>query len=300
MRDSIRISLVQFPENRDASPDATADRLPAFFKQAAAYGSDVIAFPEYVLGRHVTLDHPPVQTLMQLAGEHNMYAVGGIIERLDETKYATTALLVGRDGKLIGRYVKAHPAAGIGPWWWPPVPGHDEEARSQLGDGFKAWDLDWGKLGIIQCYDGYFPESWGCTSFAGAEVILWINGRPSSIQDAHCIYPAHAYACVVGANVSDGGNTGFAEPMYGRFVHSEGTREEGRLFPRIAEPGDGIVHATIDLNQLRALRKHHRMQHQRRPELYGRITQHAKMWEAYPDVEWSHPDAPDYVNKAQL
>lgn len=300
MRDTAKISLVQFPENRKASPEETTGRLPAFFKQAADYGSDLIAFPEYVLGRHVTIDHPTVQAFMQLAADHGMYGVGGFIEQLDETRYATTALLVGRDGKLIGRYLKAHPAAGIGPYWWPPVPGHDEEARSELGDGFKAWDLDFGALGIIQCYDGYFPESWGCTSYEGAEIILWINGRSSSIQDAHCIYPAHAYACVIGANVSDGGNTGFAEPMYGTYLEAEGKREEGRLFPRIPEPGDGVVHATIDLKKLRALRKHHRMQHQRRPELYGRLTQDVKIWQDYPDVAWAHPDAGDYVNKAKL
>ena len=86
------------------------------------------------------------------------------------------------------------------------------------------------------------------------------------IEDGYCRFAADAYGCAVGATITDGKNTGFA----GQFVRAEGTPEESRLFPRIAEPGDGCVHATIDLQGLRRSRKHLRTMHQRRPELYGR------------------------------
>lgn len=293
-----KISLVQFVDWQQ--PDAVIKRLEHFFAEASAAGADLVAFPEYILGRRITLEAPTVQAFFALAKQHGINAVAGLIEALDGERWCTTALIANRQGELVGRYLKNHPAAGIAPYWWPPVPGHDDEAKGQLGDGFKVWDLDFARIGVIQCYDGYFPESWGCTSYMGAEIVLWINGRAGMVQDAHCIYPAHAYACVVGGNITDGHNTGFAEPMYGRYILNKGDRDEGRLFPRIAEAGDGMVTATIDLTALRTLRKHSRMIHQRRPELYGQLTQDVTVWRNYPEVPWTHPDAEQYVNKAQL
>jgi predicted amidohydrolase len=165
-----------------------------------------------------------------------------------------------------------------------------------LGNQFKVFELDFGPIGILQCYDGYFPEAWGCTSFHGAEIILWINGREGMIEDGYCRFAADAYGCVVGANITDGKNTGFA----GRFVRAAGTPEESRLFPRIKDPGDGCVHATIDLQGLRHSRKHLRTMHQRRPELYGRLTEDIKVWQDYPDIPWDFPECESMVNRAQL
>jgi predicted amidohydrolase len=290
------LTLVQLTE-----PDAGAStlaRMPAFFEQAAAAGSDLIAFPEYCLGRRIPLTHERVLAFRELARQHGIYAIAGLIEQRG-ARWRTTAVLVGRDGELIGTYVKAHPAAGLPPHCWPPVPGHDDEARGELGDGFEVFALDVARVGILQCYDGYFPEAWACTAYAGAEIIVWINGRPSPVQDAYCIAPAHAHGVVVAATVSDGCNTGFAAPRCA-CISAPGEPEEMRLFPRLPDAGDGCVHATIDLDELRRHRKHLRTLHQRRPDLYGACTRAATAWQDYPDIPWEHPACPDFVNRAQL
>jgi len=160
--------------------------------------------------------------------------------------------------------------------------------------------LDFGPIGILQCYDGYFPEAWACTSYEGAEVILWINGRGGMIEDYFCKMAAHAYGCVVGANISNGRNTGFAAPPGGDMVIAQGEPEPARLFPRRSEDGDGCVHAVINLARLRWARKHLRTMHQRRPELYHRLLEDVKLWQDYPDVPWDYDEAWDLVNKAQL
>ncbi len=206
VKDQAKITLVQLTV-RDKSPDSVIERMPAFFEQAAEYGSDLIVFPEYVLGQRITIEHPRVQKFFKLAKKHNMYALAGM-----------------------------------------------------------------------------------------AEIILWINGRQGMIEDGYCRFAADAYGCVVGANITDGKNTGFA----GRYVRAPGPREESRLFPRIAEPGDACVHATIDLKALRRGRKHLRTMHQRRPELYGRLTEDVKIWQDYPDVPWDYPECDGLVNQAQL
>jgi len=162
-----------------------------------------------------------------------------------------------------------------------------------------VFHLDFGPIGVLQCYDGYFPEAWSCTSFAGAEVIVWINGREGMIEDSHCLFAAAAYGCVVAANITNGKNTGFAGP-FGQFVMADGQPEEARLFPRIKEGGDNCVHATVDLARLRHHRKHPRTMHQRRPELYGLLTQPIRMWQDYPDIPWDSPECAELVNRAQL
>lgn len=297
MKDQAKLTMVQFVE--DGSAESVLERMPGFFKQAADYGSDLIVFPEYMLGRRISLQSETSKRFLELAREHRMYAIGGLIEQMGE-RWATVALMVDRDGELMGRYLKTHPACGPAPFYWPPVEGNDDEARGILGDEFKVWSLDFGKVGILQCYDGYFPEAWGCTSYEGAEIILWINGRSGMVQDTTCICMAQSYACVVGGNISNGHNTGFAEPMYGRYLTAEGEREDGRLFPRIPSKGEGCVHATIHLDRVRRLRKHHRMAHQRRPDLYSALCRDATIWKAYPDIDWEHSACAELTNKAKL
>jgi predicted amidohydrolase len=296
MKDQARITMVQLTDQ--GGPESSVERMEPFFKQAADYGSDLIVFPEYTLGNEITIDHERVDRFRAWASKHRMYAIAGLVEKHGE-KRATTAIVVDREGNLLGRYLKSHPASGPGPHWWPPIKDWDGEARGVLGNQFKVFHLDFGPIGILQCYDGYFPEAWGCTSYMGAEVILWINGRDGSVEDAHCIFAAQAYGCVVGANISNGRNTGFAGP-WGNGIIADGDREESRLFPRIKERGDACVHATVDLKWLRWHRKHLRTMHQRRPEMYGLLTTDVKMWQDYPDIPWDYPECADLVNKSQL
>jgi predicted amidohydrolase len=296
MPDIARITLVQLTSNND--PASTLARMPLYFEQAAAYGSDLIAFPEYCLGSRILISDANVQAFFALAKKHRIYAVAGLVES-HGSRWATTALMVDRQGSLLGRYLKTHPASGPAPHYWPPLPGYDDEARGILGGQFKVFHLDFAPVSILQCYDGYFPEAWASTAYLGAEIILWINGREGFIEDAYCISAANAHGIVVGANISNGRNTGFADP-WGICLTAEGAREEMRLFPRLVQPGDGCVHATIDLAKLRWHRKHLRQMHQRRPDLYGILTQDIRLWQDYPDIPWDGEDYGNFVNKSQL
>lgn len=296
MKSQATITLVQFEAKKESSD--LLHRMRAFFEQAKEQGSDLIAFPEYSLGSRIPFSHDNIQGFLALAKEYAIYAVAGFVET-HGNRWATTALMVDRFGNLLGRYLKTHPASGPPPHYWPPLEGHDAEARGILGNAFKEFHLDFGRVGIIQCYDGYFPEAWACTAYAGAEIILWINGRNGMIEDYYCMAAAHAHGCVVAANISNGKNTGFAAPT-AECLRAEGEREEARLFPRIKEPGDACVHATLDMDVLRWHRKHLRTMHQRRPELYHPITQNVRLWEDYPDIPWDYPECEELVNKSQL
>jgi len=296
MKNKANITLVQLTEKE--STLSAVDRMEPFFINAKKNGSDLIVFPEYSLGRRITIDSPSVMRFRELARIHKINAVAGLIESIGD-RWSTTAIVVDRDGKLLGKYLKTHPAGGPPPHDWPPLPDYDNEARGILGSEFKVFELDFGPITILQCYDGMFPEAWTCAGWSGAEIILWINGRPSMIQDAFCITAAHCYGCVVAACISDGWNTGFAEPRV-TCINAPGKREEMRLFPRIMEKGDASIHATIDLAALRVHRKHLRTMHQRRPELYTPQNHSVTTWQNYPDIPWAVPECQCFTNKAQL
>ncbi len=294
-----RITLVQMTAGAAMPPPI--ERMPSFFQQAADVGADLVVFPEYILGDKITPQDAVALRFFELAKKYQINAITGCVERHGKDSYCTSAWVVNRDGLLVGRYLKSHPASGPGPHWWPPLPGHDAEARGVLGSQFKVFPLDFARIGILQCYDGYFPEAFACTSYMGAEIILWINGRDGIIEDPYCITAATCYGCVVGGVITQGHNTGFAGPgCVAPLGDYSDPPEEMRLYPRIKQQGDACVSAVINLSELRWKRKHLRTMHQRRPDMYGLLTQDVKMWQDYPEIPWDYPECAELVNKAQL
>jgi len=153
MKDSAKAALVQLTLGPH-TPGAI-DRMPAFFDQPSAYGSDLNGFPEYVLGNRIGADDPHGVRFRELAAEHAMYAIAGLVES-PGTRWATTALMIDREGTILGRYRKSHPASGGPPYSWPPVSTSPSvaEAKGSLGSQSKVFHLAFGQVGILQCYDG--------------------------------------------------------------------------------------------------------------------------------------------------
>ncbi|HVK57612.1 MAG TPA: carbon-nitrogen hydrolase family protein, partial [Candidatus Kapabacteria bacterium] len=129
---------------------------------------DIICLPEgitvvgtgksyYEVGEH--LPGPTSDRLGKLAKELNSYIVAGIYEKEGAILY-NTAILVGRDGKLIGKYRKTH------------LPREEWEAGITPGDEYPVFETDFGKVGLIICWDVQFPEPSRAMARKGAEVLL--------------------------------------------------------------------------------------------------------------------------------
>ena len=103
--------------------------------------------------------------------KNNIYVIVGGWEEFENGEYSNTAFLFGRDGKIIGKFNKVHPAVGSPPYFWPPNK-NDEEWNMKCGTDFPVFELDFGTIGIMTCYDGYFPESARILSLKGAEIDL--------------------------------------------------------------------------------------------------------------------------------
>lgn len=103
---------------------------------------------------------PSTQYFGELASKHNLYIVAGLIEREGHLIYNTAALL-GPDGQLAGKYRKV------------ALPRSEIDAGVCPGHDYPVFDTRFGKLGMMVCYDGFFPEVARELTNRGAEVIAW-------------------------------------------------------------------------------------------------------------------------------
>ena len=196
--------------------------------------------------------------------------VVGCWEVSGDGSFANTALLFDRSGKIAGKYHKVHAAVdhfeGQPPWSRPPQGKDDEwfltndpEWKMERGRDFPVFDLDFGRVGILTCYDGWFPESSRILSLKGAEILVWINGRKGTVED-FLVKSAmfQNEVAMVATNQAYGSGTTIGQ-------------WPAEILAACTEPKEGYITATIDLGRVRKARQNSRNLRQRRPEAYGEI-----------------------------
>ena len=299
-KDSVRVAVAQMaikPDELKPGQD-TVDALLPWIKRAADQKADLIVFPEYLLGAF-HLPDALTDKLCAVAKTNNMSIIVGGWEFLPGVKiqhpptpntYANSVLVISRDGKIAGKHHKMHSAVGsCSPYNWPPDPGERGEQTMIPGDENAVVDLDFGRIGLLTCYDGYFFESFEMASLRGAEVLVWVNSRPGMVEP-HIIKAASFITCthVVAVNQSIGcGSAICAYPGWALAAVAEKLGEEKLLV------------ADLNLVEIRQQRLNNRMFHQRRPEIYTPITQPWQPWDAYPDLKPFSHDSTNTVSARQ-
>ncbi len=246
-----------------------SEAMAGYVQKAAQEGAQLVVFPEYVLGR-IAVPGPATERIARAAGAGRVYVIIGCWEVYDDGSFANAALLFDRGGKIVGKYFKTHAAVdhfeGDPPWTRPPSgKDHDWFIRNdpewimKRGDDLPVFDLDFGRIGILTCYDGWFPESFRVLSLKGAEVIVWINGRGGTVEDF--IVKAATFrnhVAVVSTNQAYGGGTMIAD-------------WPARILARCPDKQEAYVTATVNLQAVRKARQFSRNFRQRRPDLYAEI-----------------------------
>ena len=111
------------------------------------------------------IDGPTAQRLAQLAQQHGIVLIGSIFERRAPGVYHNTALVFDSDGSLAGCYRKMH---------IPDDPGFYEKFYFTRGDqGFEPIDTSAGRLGVLVCWDQWYPEAARLMAMAGAEILFY-------------------------------------------------------------------------------------------------------------------------------
>ncbi len=298
--DRCRIAVAQIEIKPEAIEDGLSpvSVLTPWIERASNDKADLIVFPEYLLGHFKTAD-PSIGSLCSVAKNHSINVIVGGWEFLpdatikhppDPGTYCNTLLVIDRNGNIAGKHRKMHSAVGAGsPYCWPPDPGERGEHTMLKGDENGVVDLDFGRIGLLTCYDGYFFESFQMPSLRGAEVLIWANGRLGMVEP-HIIQAASFMTCthVVASNQAMG--TGSAICSY------PGWKLDA-VAPR--EAGEAYIVADLDLASLREQRLNNRMFHQRRPGIYKPLVENWQPWTAYPDLKPFTHDSQSTSNESE-
>lgn len=117
------------------------------------------------------IDGPSVKEVQKLAAEHNTHVVFGMPEREGDTRRLyNTSVLVAPDGK-VASYRKVYPA-NFGPF--------EEGLYFGRGDGLTLVDTKIGKIGLLICYDTFFPELAKAYALQGADLLAIISAAPAT------------------------------------------------------------------------------------------------------------------------
>jgi N-carbamoylputrescine amidase len=108
---------------------------------------------------------PSTERLAKLAKQHRVVLVSSLFERRAPGLYHNTAVVFDADGSTAGKYRKMH---------IPDDPGYYEKFYFTPGDlGFEPIDTSVGRLGVLVCWDQWYPEAARLMALAGAEVLLY-------------------------------------------------------------------------------------------------------------------------------
>jgi N-carbamoylputrescine amidase len=284
----IKVAAIQASFGLDL--DANIARVSELIREAAGRGAQVILPPELFQGpyfcvaqeerwfkqAHPWREHPCVTALAPLAAELGVVLPISIFER-EGPHYFNSLVMADADGTLKGVYRKSH---------IPDGPGYMEKYYFRPGDtGFKVWDTRFGRLGVGICWDQWYPEAARAMTLMGAEVLLYPTAIGSEPHDATLdtaqpwrrAMQGHAVSNVipvVGAN-----RTGFEPwddyPNGGQLFYGSSfiADHRGDLVQAFGREDEGALVAEFDLDFLSVHRAAWGFFRDRRPDLYGALTQ---------------------------
>lgn len=158
--------------------DANLERSAALVREAAEGGARLVLLQELHAGpyfcqvedvaqfdRAEPIPGPSSERLAALARASGVVLVASLFERRAPGLYHNTAVVFDSDGTLVGRYRKMH---------IPDDPGFQEKFYFTPGDlGFTPLDTSVGRLGVLVCWDQWYPEAARLMALAGAELLLY-------------------------------------------------------------------------------------------------------------------------------
>ena len=176
MNQILKFGLVQQACTTDREHNLTVTSKA--IRRAAEQGASLVLLQELHAGEYFcqsedaqrfdqaeTVPGPTTEVLGRLAQEQAIVIVGSVFERRAVGIYHNTAIVLDRDGKIAGSYRKMH---------IPDDPGYYEKFYFTPGDqGFKPIPTSLGKLGVLVCWDQWYPEAARLMALHGADILLY-------------------------------------------------------------------------------------------------------------------------------
>jgi N-carbamoylputrescine amidase len=293
----------------DPQPEANLAKAVARIRQAASDGAQIICMPELFRSQYFCqqqdpnlfdlaepIPGPSTERLGQVAREIGAVIIASLFERRAAGVYHNTAAVIDADGKLLGIFRKMH---------IPDDPLYYEKYYFTPGDlGFRAFDTRFGKIGVLICWDQWYPEAARLTALQGAQIIFYptaIGWHPREkaefgaaqyqawelIQRSHSLANGVYVAAVnrVGLEVPSRQPLPVPPPPSGEGVGGEVTGDGlefwgasfvsdpfGGLLKRADHQAEENLIVTCDLKRLEEIRRHWPFLRDRRIDDYADIT----------------------------
>ena len=287
---TVKVGLVQTACSPD--PRANLKKTLAAAERAARQGAKIICTQELFRSQYFcqSEDHkyfqlaesipgPSTDAFRKLAKKHRAVIIASLFEKRASGVYHNTAAIIDADGSLLGVYRKMH---------IPDDPLYYEKFYFTPGDlGFRAWQTRYAKIGVLICWDQWYPEAARLTALQGAEILFYptaIGWHPAekkrfgalqhnaweTIQRSHAVANG-CYVCVpnrVGHETLSGVGGDGIEFWGQSFV--AGT--SGEILAKADADREQVLVVPLDLRKVDETRTHWPFLRDRRIDAYGGIT----------------------------
>jgi N-carbamoylputrescine amidase len=291
----VKIGLTQMACGEDVS--ANRKRQIALLERAAKQGAKILCTQELFTSKYFcqcedhrffklaeTIPGPSTDAFCKLAKQYKCVVIGSLFEKRTAGLYHNTAVVIDADGSLMGVYRKMH---------IPDDPLYYEKFYFTPGDtGFRSWNTRYAKIGVLICWDQWYPEGARLTALQGAEILFYptaIGWHPSEKKEYgvaqhdswELIQRSHAVAN--GCYVCAPNRIGLEHVLGadGKPVSKEGIQfwgqsfvcaPNGQVVKRASVDREEVVVVDCDLEKVEFSRTHWPFLRDRRIDAYGDMT----------------------------
>ena len=220
---------------------------------------------------------PTTDTFCKLAKKHQVVIIASLFEKRASGVYHNTAAIIDADGSLLGIYRKMH---------IPDDPLFYEKFYFTPGDlGFKTWKTKYANIGVLICWDQWYPEAARLTAMQGAEILFYptaIGWHPSEKKkygkDQHGAWETiqRSHAVANGCYVAAINRVGLEKPYGGDGIEFWGQSfvagTSGQIVARAGVKKEENLIVSVDLDTVDQTRTHWPFLRDRRIDAYGELT----------------------------
>jgi len=284
----VKLGLLQTRCSIDPSENLT--NTLALAEQAAKKGAQIICTQELFRSQYFcqTEDHanfklaesipgPTTEAFQKLARKYSAVIIASVFEKRGSGVYHNTAAVIDADGSLLGIYRKMH---------IPDDPLYYEKFYFTPGDlGFRAWQTRHGKIGVLVCWDQWYPEGARLTALQGAEILFYptaIGWHPKEKAeygtDQHGAWELiqRSHAVANGCFVAVPNRVGIERPAGGDGIEFWGQSfvagTSGQILGKASVDQEEVLIVPVDLAKVDVTRTHWPFLRDRRIDAYAGLT----------------------------
>ena len=280
----VKVGLVQMSCSGDAK--SNMDKAIAGIKDAAAKGANIVCLQELFTSLYFCdvedyenfklaepVPGPSTDILSAVAKEAGVVVIASLFEKRAQGLYHNTTAVLDADGSYLGKYRKMH---------IPDDPAYFEKFYFTPGDlGYKMFETKYGKIGVLICWDQWYPEASRLTALMGAEILFYPTaiGWATSQDEAtnteqynawQTIQRSHAVAN--GVHVVSVNRVGFEQDGAMKFWGGSFISNPfGSLIVKATHDQEEVIVTELDLSKTDSYRTHWPFLRDRRIDSYGDI-----------------------------